>query len=819
MNGTALVAAFLAHVVIADEQLDWDEEIVVHEVLSEEGVSDPERQTIREILSGKGGPGLEEIVLTLSKQDRNVQRIALLRAVQVAFMDGYLDEKEKAVLERARQKWEFDDEEFAAIQNEATQSAATVSPVSQHQGKLPQKLFELVRASIARVVHKIFGRRSLSVVPTLESRLNASQIDIENLINHCSEIAMADVALALQHLEHHKSALQRLVSEVSQSLDAIAGTSGDAANEVRASLRGIQDHLEQSVANDLKSTEEALYRKQRARHTLTISLLGKTKAGKSTLFSVLTGKGFDGIGEGGQGTTYFRRSYRWGALRLVDTPGTEVADEKRRTRDRRVALDVVDESDIVLVVVTNDAQLENELQLLEELSKRRKPIAIIFNHKDNLDMMLQDFCANPTDWLQGSGARTITEHFGRITRATKKHFQSEVPIIPVQLYAAHKAWEEPKYAKELIEGSNIGQLLDYIHDTIATEGVLRRSQNILDGTRLLLGKLKTGLEYAMKNLQRHRKVLESKGTELTSTLHEAFGRHSQNMKASILALFKEAETEAVKVSFELADEKSADVGHVWESHLMKLEKKIKSVFHAHFESYRSEVQESLDEWEEDLSINETTFKRSNGAMEKVTWSFPWRETVKWFSLAVQVVVSVIFPKLRWAAGLIGRLFRSLANLFKSKEQRRREAAARIEATLTENLRDHRKSVTTDLEKQFRTAHESCVRNIESKLDALLSGVQHVFAHQKEVYHSLDNSIEVLDKAFVWRGINFVRYGVNAPVDLDEQEINREVNRVERKSEREITVSVYRSLPKQVADVLSKLLNEHFSFVTTKEETQ
>lgn len=47
----------------------------------------------------------------------------------------------------------------------------------------------------------------------------------------------------------------------------------------------------------------------------------ETKAGKSTLHSILTEQGWDAIGVGKQRTTRSNRFYTWNNIRIIDTPG------------------------------------------------------------------------------------------------------------------------------------------------------------------------------------------------------------------------------------------------------------------------------------------------------------------------------------------------------------------------------------------------------------------------------------------------------------------------------------------------------------------
>ena len=85
--------------------------------------------------------------------------------------------------------------------------------------------------------------------------------------------------------------------------------------------------------------------------------MGRTKAGKSTLHSVILGginKEFIGVGK--ERTTRFNRIYKWNGIRIIDTSGIGAPCGKT---DTEIAKSVVDESDLICYVVTSDSIQES----------------------------------------------------------------------------------------------------------------------------------------------------------------------------------------------------------------------------------------------------------------------------------------------------------------------------------------------------------------------------------------------------------------------------------------------------------------------------
>lgn len=125
--------------------------------------------------------------------------------------------------------------------------------------------------------------------------------------------------------------------------------------------------------------------------TLTISLVGRTNVGKSSLFNKLVGKRLSIIGDG---LSSFTRDRIYGDfclnkrnIRLIDTGGIEFNTESEYKLHIKNQTDVaISESDIVFFLVDGRVGLTNDDQdIANILRKSRKNIYLLINKTENKD--------------------------------------------------------------------------------------------------------------------------------------------------------------------------------------------------------------------------------------------------------------------------------------------------------------------------------------------------------------------------------------------------------------------------------------------------
>jgi hypothetical protein len=133
--------------------------------------------------------------------------------------------------------------------------------------------------------------------------------------------------------------------------------------------------LAQSGMDDLRKSLDI---KKAKIPDFTLALFGRTKAGKSTIREALTNGSGETIGKGSQRTTRDVREYKWRGLRLLDTPGIEAYQGEE---DTAKANDVIDQSDIVIFLTSDDSVQPGEFEAMKKLKKINKFFIVLLNVK------------------------------------------------------------------------------------------------------------------------------------------------------------------------------------------------------------------------------------------------------------------------------------------------------------------------------------------------------------------------------------------------------------------------------------------------------
>ena len=239
------------------------------------------------------------------------------------------------------------------------------------------------------------------------------------------------------HLANYITNLENISLDIKNINTGIDKNTYDEVVEI---VEGLLNTIKMDVSNKILNYNEELYKKQNAINNYTISLIGRTKAGKSTLHTVLTGEGKECIGVGMQRTTKFNRVYQWKSIRIIDTPGIGGAEENGRI-DEEIANSVVGESDLICFITSDDTIHQDTLEMIEKLLARNKPIIILLNHKENIrNARFDEFIKKPNRWKEGD---KIEGYINRINQyLDKKGYKDEVEIYSVFLLAALMSKED-----------------------------------------------------------------------------------------------------------------------------------------------------------------------------------------------------------------------------------------------------------------------------------------------------------------------------------------------------------------------------------------
>lgn len=140
-------------------------------------------------------------------------------------------------------------------------------------------------------------------------------------------------------------------------------------------LRDIKNNFAElpiKLEKDLKSLSTNVF---------SITLFGRTMAGKSTLMEVLTHGSGMSIGKGAQRTTRDVRKYFYNGMQITDVPGIAAFEG---AEDEEIAFEAAQKSDLILFLITDDAPQAIEAECLSRLIELGKPVICIVNVKANI---------------------------------------------------------------------------------------------------------------------------------------------------------------------------------------------------------------------------------------------------------------------------------------------------------------------------------------------------------------------------------------------------------------------------------------------------
>lgn len=139
-------------------------------------------------------------------------------------------------------------------------------------------------------------------------------------------------------------------------------------------IRDAFNRLSFAFKEDLQNLRENLSK-------FSVTLFGRTMAGKSTLMEILTEGDGSSIGKGSQRTTRDVRKYTWNGLEITDVPGIGAFEGED---DEQIAFEAAKTADLILFLITDDAPQVAEAECFSRIVNLGKPIICIMNVKASI---------------------------------------------------------------------------------------------------------------------------------------------------------------------------------------------------------------------------------------------------------------------------------------------------------------------------------------------------------------------------------------------------------------------------------------------------
>jgi len=815
----------VTHMVCADQQIHSEESKALHELATQIEAGQRTLEEMEKILAQDDHQlSVEEVARRVPSSQKNE---AMCQILAIAYVDGFCSVLERKMAERIAQIWNWPKAEIqqqieeagafsdTGFLDESNQQKLSVS------GRLLQKADSILSRALVNKLANLTGAEEK--VEQLRQEILLSGPEYDEAIRQCAVIAKEDYKFAELALKSAGSTLRSLRKNLQNSIAEIQSktTSKGQANqakEVAKQLELTQKSLSDEIIKEIQEVQESLRSKERALNHFSIAFMGRTKAGKSTLHAIVTDKKWEAIGVGKQRTTRYNRVYPWKNLRIIDTPGIGAPDGKR---DEEIAESVIEESDVICYVVTNDNIQATEFEFLHLLKKKAKPLIILLNVKKNLrdSRRLEHFLKNPDKAFEMEGQSGLGGHIERIRRYAKEHYANDYfPIIPVMLLAAQLS-REPEHEnrkEELFKASRMQDFLNSIRESLIQYGTIRRSQTLLGST---VGAINTPYDWVAGQAQIYKQLAEkiqSKREEIRKKIEIAFKDSRRNLQTEIETIFQEAINAVPSFAEEHWNSNELGLKLGWEKTLksLNLEQRLKSAFQEAGEQFKQEVQEVLEEIGHELQL----VAELGGDNFKFTEQDSW-DTRNWVRIGGSILgiagtVFLLFSSsFAMPLVIVAGVVSIITGLFKSKDEKRQKAVNNISESLRDQLNTRKQEVLEKAESEFLKNCGSVSTNIESYFKELASGLESFSLTLEEAQKKFSAQTNYLNRPYAKRILDWSQEKYEP---LTEEGARKTVAKVQRKFGHKMTIITRSELTiKKSMDELKKVLQEDISIQSLK----
>ena len=703
---------------------------------------------------------LETVLNELQTADDSDKDAAMLLGLDVALSDDYWADDEKTFFDHACKKLNYSahtfDELFKTMKAAADQTIeADITTSKKLHGKAFYAFMEKITSGNLK---ERFKQRYINCL--------LSGQDYSDSIKSMREISKEDITYAKDALIALSDKLNLFLHNLQESQKKVKLATGllrkeNNEQDIEQSLNGIKQKMIEIVNQVKEQVNNSLQAHEIAAKYYTIAFMGRTKAGKSTLHSVVLGglnKEFIGVGK--ERTTRLNRIYKWNGIRIIDTPGIGAPGGKS---DVDIAKSIVDESDLICYVVTSDSIQETEFAFLKELKDRNKPIVILLNKKENLlhPVHRKKFLENPLYWYERTDNNAIEGHLIRIKEYAEKYYNNAYfDIFPVQLMAAQLAMNETDAGlkKTLYSGSRLQQFLDNLRVQILINGKIKRSQTMLNGTIYSLVEYKRTFESHIAELKALQETLRKQSHSALEKIKKAGEDSPKRLKEGIETLFDDfIQNDIRRFANEHYDLKEDALNAQWKKYFKQtgFESRIKDRVERESELYKNEVENILKSFSENLSF---AFETINVTFN-ITDTFDMKAMLaiggSILGLVGGVLIALSNP-IGWALAIGGLAVGLFSALFKSKAEKIREAQDKLYESIKNSFEENRNATISGIVENFTkmvNKTESTVEKLFTTLDSVLTKLINDLAPLKEAagYHE-----SVLNKLYAIRILNFAK---------------------------------------------------------------
>jgi GTPase Era involved in 16S rRNA processing len=525
---------------------------------------------------------------------------------------------------------------------------------------------------------------------------------------------------------------------------------GDVLESQLTEIRGAVNSLRLTFTEDLETLKGDLEK-------FSITLFGRTMAGKSTLMEVLTEGDGSAIGMGAQRTTRDIRRYEWNGLAVTDVPGIGAFEGEE---DTRLAFDAAKTADLIVFLLTDDAPQAVEAECFSQVKDLGKPVIVIMNVKVSIDAgksrkLIERDMKRAFDYER---IEDIRKQFCKFAEIYGQNWDS-VPFVSVHLKSAYEAVKCEKSgnpdADFWREVSHIDELKSFICDEVKVRGKYIRVKTFADIIANPMSEALSELDSQSRMNEAQAKVISDKKNALAKRRETFVKSGKKRIESFMMRLKTEFRMDIANFSEDHYNDKMADIA--W-GELVK------------GKNLEGRCRELLDDMEAEVDgiisemLREMTSELKYVSVESLERNFLTPELVdakriaSWTSLVLgsggaiaayilsAVGVSAAGP-VGWIASAIG-ITGGIGVLFiESRVDKMAKARASLEKELSNSVNSTCDNIWSQLEKNLDRLVEGKIDLVIRELTEMEKVIMSLASTQRGLSDSLRTELQTLNKTF------------------------------------------------------------------------
>ena len=586
--------------------------------------------------------------------------------------------------------------------------------------------------------------------------------DLAEILKECQSYASVGYKIASSQHKNLNTTLSNAASRINETLidfnssPCYVSSATDLLSQQLIDIESAFNNLSFAFKEDLENLRENLSK-------FSVTLFGRTMAGKSTLMEILTNGDGLSIGNGAQRTTRDVRQYNWNGLEITDVPGIGAFEGED---DEQIAFEAAKKADLILFLITDDAPQAAEAECFGRIMDLGKPVICIMNVKasapegKSIKLLTRDIEKR----FDMERLNEIRKQFMSYSKQLGQDW-GYVPFVYVHLKSAFMSQntEDSQVKDTLHKVSRIDFLKKKIVEQVRERGCFYRVKTFIDIiTNPMLVSMENLLNQSLLNSTQGRIVLSKK--RQFAVWKDGFKATGKNRIRSLLINLKsQLNGEIAAFAEEHFDDKNAD--KAWNRLLQEkgIQDNCQTLLTELEETCNDKIKEVSREISQELLFSasfsgDRTLRMNRIIDGKKLWD--WSATIVGGGLSISAIFAGAFGAaaagpLGWialgvsAVGVLGSL------IFKSRDKKEQEARMRLESSLRKNVDTICSSLEKQMLKNFDSLIDVRVESLLKELDRMNSVVFRLADTQKELAWKLDDHLLELNSQIVNEAIKMI----------------------------------------------------------------